>query len=54
MPKETFVSFKTPSGVDITVGPQVRYQLLSTYNKEYTYTEKLYNLGLKIGVIKKL
>ena len=51
---ETFVSFKTPRGIDINVGPQVRYQLLSTYNKEYTYTEKLYNLGLKIGITKKL
>lgn len=51
---ETFVSFKTPSGIDINVGPQVRYQLLSSYNKEYTYTERLYNLGLKIGITKKL
>ena len=51
---ETFVSFKTPRGIDINVGPQVRYQLLSTYSKEYTYTEKLYNLGLKIGITKKL
>jgi hypothetical protein len=51
---ETFVSFKTPSGVDINVGPQLRYQLFSTYTDKYSYTEKLFNLGLKVGVTKKL
>ncbi len=51
---ETFVSIKTPSGIDINVGPQLRYQLLSTYSKRYSYTEKLYNFGVKIGVTKKL
>lgn len=47
---ETFVSFRPASGVTLTVGPQFRYQLLSTYKKEYNYTEKLYNVGVKIGV----
>ncbi|HSN60573.1 MAG TPA: outer membrane beta-barrel protein [Ferruginibacter sp.] len=51
---ETFVSIKTPSGININVGPQFRYQLLSTYSKKYSYTEKLYNAGIKIGVTKKL
>ncbi len=51
---ETFVSVKTPSGIHINVGPQLRYQLLSTYSKQYSYTEKLYNMGLKIAVTKKL
>ena len=51
---ETFVSIKTPSGVHLNVGPQLRYQLLSTYNSKYSYTEKLYNVGIKIGVTKKL
>ncbi len=51
---ETFMSIKTPSGIDINVGPQLRYQLLSTYSKRYSYTEKLYNVGIKIGVTKKL
>lgn len=51
---ETFVSIKTPSGIDINVGPQLRYQLLSTYNKRYSYTEKLYNVGIKIGITRKL
>jgi hypothetical protein len=47
---ETFLSYKTASGVILNVGPQVRYQLFSTYNKQYTYTEKLYNIGLKLGI----
>ncbi|RYF90751.1 MAG: hypothetical protein EOO03_02995 [Chitinophagaceae bacterium] len=51
---ESFISIKAPSGVDINVGPQLRYQLFSTYSSNYSYTEKLYNLGIKIGVTKKL
>ncbi len=47
---ETFVTFKPSSGVILSLGPQFRYQLLSTYKKEYNYTEKLYNVGFKIGI----
>jgi hypothetical protein len=47
---ETFVSYKMPSGLNVNVGPQLRYQLMSSYNKQYTYTEKLYNIGVKIGL----
>lgn len=47
---ETFMSYKTNSGIIINAGPQVRYQLFSTYTKEYTYSEKLYNVGLKMGI----
>lgn len=47
---ETFLSYKTKSGIIINAGPQFRYQILSTYSKQYTYDEKLYNLGLKIGI----
>lgn len=49
---ETFISFKTPSGIIINAGPQLRYQLFSTYKKEYSYTEKLYNVGIKLGITK--
>ena len=49
---ETFVSYKTKGGLVFNAGPQLRYQLLSTYNKSYSYTEKLYNLGIKMGVTK--
>ena len=47
---ETFISYKTKSGIILNAGPQFRYQLLSTYSKQYSYDEKLYNLGLKIGI----
>lgn len=47
---ETFISFKSSKGIILNVGPQFRYQLLSTYKKAYNYTERVYNIGLKIGV----
>jgi hypothetical protein len=47
---ETYLSFKTRTGVSFYVGPQIRYQLLNSYKKTYNYSEHLYNLGLKIGV----
>lgn len=47
---ETFISYRTKSGIILNAGPQFRYQLLSTYSKQYSYDEKLYNLGLKIGI----
>ena len=47
---ETFISFKTSAGITVNVGPQFRYQLFSTYKNEYNYSEKLYNLGIKLGV----
>lgn len=50
---ETFLSFKTINGTIISAGPQLRYQLLSTYDKRFTYTEKLYNLGVKLGITTK-
>ena len=47
---ETFVSYKTGNGVILSAGPQFRYQFLSTYSKSYTYDEKLFNLGVKLGM----
>lgn len=47
---ETFVSFKASPAVLISVGPQFRYQLLSTYKSSYNYSEKLYNVGVKVGI----
>lgn len=47
---ETFLSYKTINGVIISAGPQLRYQLFSTYDKRFTYTEKLYNLGVRLGI----
>jgi hypothetical protein len=48
---ETFVSYNLGT-FSLQAGPQFRYQLFSTYNKLYTNTEKLYNVGLKIGILK--
>jgi len=49
---ETFLSYKTASGIDINVGPQVRYQFFSSYNKQYSISEKLYNMGIRLGMTK--
>jgi len=48
---ETYLNYKL-GGFALQVGPQLRYQLFSTYNKKSTVTEKLYNMGLKVGVVK--
>ncbi|MBS1743194.1 MAG: hypothetical protein JST81_09175 [Bacteroidetes bacterium] len=49
---EAFVSYRTKSGVILNAGPQFRYQFLSSYKSKYAYNEKLYNVGLKIGMIR--
>ena len=48
---ETYINYKF-NGVTLQVGPQFRYQLLSTYSNQYTLNENLYNAGLKIGILK--
>ncbi len=48
---ETYLNYKM-GGYTLQAGPQFRYQLLSTYTKQYSLNEKLYNMGLKVGVIK--
>lgn len=48
---ETFVSYKT-AGLKWQVGPQVRYQLFSTYTDKYPIKEYLIEYGVKIGVTK--
>ena len=47
---ETFVSYKLKEGFILNAGPQIRYQFLSTYSDKYMLNEKLYNLGVKLGV----
>lgn len=51
---ETFANIKINDLFHFNIGPQFRYQLLSTYSKEYTLSEKLYNVGLKFGMTRKL
>ncbi|MEO7524616.1 MAG: hypothetical protein ABIT58_11010, partial [Ferruginibacter sp.] len=49
---EAFVSYKTKKGVTFNAGPQFRYQFLSTYKSKYAFDEKLYNMGIKFGIVK--
>ncbi len=46
---ETFVSYST-GHLNWQVGPQVRYQLLSSFINKYPVKENLYDFGLKVGI----
>lgn len=46
---ETFVAYST-GHVNWQVGPQVRYQILSSYLKKYPVKENLFDFGLKVGL----
>ncbi len=48
---ETFMNFKLGS-YSIQAGPQVRYQVYSTYRKNVALVEKPYAVGLKLGLTK--
>ena len=48
---ETYMNFKIGS-YNFQLGPQVRYQLFSTYNKNIALIEKPYAVGLKLGLTK--
>ena len=48
---ETYLNYKM-GGYTLQVGPQFRYQVLSTYSKKYTIKENLNNTGLKLGIVK--
>ena len=48
---ETYLNYKM-NGFNLQVGPQFRYQLFSTYTKQYTLNENLYNVGIKVGLVK--
>jgi hypothetical protein len=48
---ETFVTYKSHSGnTTWQIGPQIRYQLLSSFQKSYPVKENLFDFGLKVGV----
>ena len=51
---ETFLSYKFRSGIRWQIGPEFRYQLLSTYNNQYPIRENLKGYGFKIGFTKEL
>lgn len=46
---ETFVAYST-GHLNWQVGPQVRYQVLSSYLKKYPVKEHLFDFGFKIGI----
>lgn len=46
---ETFVAYST-GHLNWQVGPQVRYQMLSSYLKKYPVKENLFDFGLKVGI----
>jgi hypothetical protein len=46
---ETFVAYST-GRLNWQVGPQVRYQILSSYLKKYPVKEHLFDFGFKIGI----
>lgn len=47
---EAFLSYKAASGLKFQLGPQFRYQLLSTYVDKYPVKEFLMEYGLKLAV----
>jgi hypothetical protein len=51
---EAFLSYKVHSGLRWQIGPEFRYQLLSTYNSQYPIHENLKGFGLKFGVVREL
>ena len=49
---ETYMNFKVGGGYKLQVGPQVRYQVYSTYRRNVALIEKPYAVGLKLGLSK--
>lgn len=50
---EAFITFRT-GATKWNVGPQVRYQLLSSFRKEYPISENLLDYGIKVGMTRTL
>lgn len=46
---ETFIGFQGKK-LHYTLGPQARYQMLSSFDKSYPVREHLFDIGLKLGV----
>ncbi|MES1214238.1 MAG: hypothetical protein ABUT20_01880 [Bacteroidota bacterium] len=47
---EAFAGYSTGK-INWKVGPQVRYQLLSSFQKKYPVKEHLFDFGLKVGIM---
>lgn len=50
---ETFLRFERRNGIGLQVGPQIRYQINSSYTQKYPISEHLVEYGLKVGITKK-
>ena len=46
---ETFIAYST-GNINWQVGPQVRYQIFSSFEKKYPVKENLFDFGLKVGI----
>ncbi|HWK05380.1 MAG TPA: outer membrane beta-barrel protein [Puia sp.] len=51
---ETYLSYKFRNGIRWQIGPEFRYQLLSTYSNQYPIHENLKGYGFKIGFTREL
>jgi hypothetical protein len=51
---EAFISYKTSTGLKWQLGPQFRYQVLSSYSNQYPVREYLMEYGVKLGISKTL
>jgi hypothetical protein len=47
---ETYVSYNTGKN-KWHIGPELRYQILSSYSARYPVQEHLFNYGVRVGVI---
>jgi hypothetical protein len=47
---ETFVSYTNKRNTRWQIGPQVRYQVLSSFQSKYPVKENLFDFGVKLGV----
>lgn len=50
---ETYLRIEKSNGVALQIGPQIRYQINSSYTRKYPISEHLIEYGLKVGVTKK-
>lgn len=48
---ETYMNYKL-GAYNLQVGPQLRYQVYSTYRKDVALIEKPYAVGLKVGIVR--
>jgi hypothetical protein len=51
---ETYLRFEKGNGVALQIGPQLRYQISSSYTSKYAISEHLLEYGVKVGIIKRL